>query len=127
MLLNSPYEMSFFRQLANLEGPGRTAIRCSTSWHRTPIRSTTYGEEHIEKTLKKELQRYIDFERRAICSNAARICRPISANNCSSIRSEAGNGDRKRPAEFQISLSLESYCQTFIDVVTIEESDSQCA
>ena len=105
LLLDSPYEMSFFDN--------------SQTWKDLPSDSTVlnvvasnadtlapYGDEHIMKALLKS-SHYIEYDRDD-CSNAARICRPILASNCSSIRSGAGNGVRNRLAEFRTCLSLET-------------------
>ena len=118
VLLDSPYEMSFFdnsqtwRDLAN----GHTVLNVVASNADTLV---AYSDEHIEKTLKRELRRYIDFDDGHLFE-----CRTYLQTNIGEqlFVNQVGSWQWRPQTTCGISnlFIAGDYCQTFIDVVTIE-------
>ena len=118
VLLDSPYEMNFFdnsqtwKDLAH----GHTVLNVVASNADTLV---TYSGEHIKKTLKKELRRYIEFSYDDVFE-----CRTYLQTNIGEqlFVNQVGSWQWRPQTTCGISnlFIAGDYCQTFIDVVTIE-------
>ncbi len=126
VLLDSPHEMSFFDNSQTWKDltDGHTVLNVVASNADTLVPSkpdilTADIEEHIKSTLKKELQRYIDFNDDDLFE-----CRTYMQTNIGEqlFVNQVGSWQWRPQTTCGISnlFIAGDYCQTFIDVVTIE-------
>jgi len=120
VLLDSPYEMSFFDNSQNwksLEG-GNTVLNVVAS-NADTLTPSVYSNRHIIDTLLHELSRYIDFDREDLFD-----CRTHLQTNVGEelFVNQVGSWQWRPTATCGIpNLYIAGdYCRTFVDVVTIE-------
>jgi len=120
VLLDSPYEMSFFDNSQNwksLEG-GNTVLNVVAS-NADTLTPSVYSNRHIIDALLQELSRYIDFEREDLFD-----CRTHLQTNLGEelFVNQVGSWQWRPTATCGIpNLYIAGdYCRTFVDVVTIE-------
>jgi predicted NAD/FAD-dependent oxidoreductase len=120
VLLNSPYEMSFFdnsQNWTNLHG-GNTVLNVVAS-NADTLTPHEYSNRTIIDTLLRELRRYIDFERDDLFD-----CRTHLQTNLGEELSvnQVGSWQWRPTATCGIpNLYIAGdYCRSFVDVVTIE-------
>ena len=120
VLLDSPYEMSFFDNSQNWKSleRGNTVLNVVAS-NADTLTPSAYSNRHIIDTLLDELSRYIDFERDDMFD-----CRTHLQTNLGEelFVNQVGSWQWRPTAACGIpNLYIAGdYCRTFVDVVTIE-------
>ena len=120
VLLDSPYEMSFFDNSQNWKSmeAGNTVLNVVAS-NADTLTPSVNSNRHIIDTLLDELGRYIDFERADLFD-----CRTHLQTNLGEelFVNQVGSWQWRPTATCGIpNLYIAGdYCQTFVDVVTIE-------